>query len=245
MSANLWRTIKDKIMEGEGALWTFIIGLMMLIAGLVMMWEDFLSTRAGLVQIQAEYDVVVVAAAGALFWMSIMPWIGQIGFLTIWSLDMTSRWRKAGLGLAAFFFLMDFVSDVQFRSGGTFLVAGEGVQLTPTVAVASLLTIIFFTIGSEVFVTAGFALTMTLFEPAATEFAKQIAGMINAVRKARGHLVKASGGGKRPSGGGQASPSGLPGGLPGLPEFLPPTDFSTPGQPRNNQQQQQQKRRPR
>jgi hypothetical protein len=242
MSANLWRTIREKITEGGGALWSWIIGMMMLMAGLVMMVEDFASTRAGLVLIQETYGVVVVATPGALFWMSVMPWIGQIGFLMIWSLDMTSRWRKAGLGLAVFFFLMDFVSDVQFRSANTFLVPGEGANWNAQVAVSSLLTLIFFTIGSEVFTTAGFALAMTLFEPAITEFARLLAGVINAVRAAQAHVRGAtSGKGGKPSGG-QPRPASQPT-IPGLPDFMPPIGANGPGQPRNNQQQQRRKPR--
>ena len=130
---------------------------------------------------------------------------GQIVFLGLWSLDTSRKWALAA---AILWFVLDFISDVQFRSDAMlFPLDGSGMKLNRTVLVSALLTFIYFTIGAELFITASSAMVVTLFPDAIKEFAKLRASITVAFRDAEKILRDAGkpGGGGNSGGGGQSN----------------------------------------
>ena len=166
MGRNLWQTIQQEVRGGPMALTIFIAGLAALILSLVLTAEDFMSSLHGLESLQLAFGVQAVTWPFVLYFMAAAPQVGQIVFLALWSLDTSRKWALAA-GLA--WFLLDFISDVQFRSAGNlFIVPGtEGVaNQEATLVVASLMTFLYFTVGTEMFMVAGSAIVLTLLPDA-------------------------------------------------------------------------------
>ena len=175
------------------ALYLFIMGVIAFFVGIVMTWEDFVSSLAGLRLLQTVFGVQPVSSDWVIYVMAITPWVGQVVFFGLWSLDTSRKWA---LAVSLGWFLLDFVSDVQHRSAGQFLPIGGGVNLTSSVGISAVMTFIYFTVGAELFTTAAFALTTTLFSPAARAAGRMWAGGRAAVREAKGEMSRASGHGQ-------------------------------------------------
>ncbi len=209
MSQNIWDTLSSKVRGGPMALSLFVIALAALVIGIVLSVEDWKSSYDGLIYLEQAFSIRTVSWSWVQLVMAITPWVGQIVFLGLWSLDTSRRWA---LAVAVMWFVLDFVADVQLRSNAVlFPLDGGSMNLNRTVAVSSILTFLFFTVGAELFVTAGSAIVVTLFPDAVKEFARLRASVKVAFRDAERILKQSEqrGGG---SGGGQSH--GLPTGQP-------------------------------
>lgn len=166
---NLWETVTVGVRGGPMSLFLFLVGFVAGIVGIILSWEDFVSSYYGIISLQTAFGIQAVSEAWVLYVMAATPWIGQVTFFGLWSLD-TKRWWALLVSLV--WFALDFLSDVQFRSGETFIpLEGGQMQMTTAIYVSAAMTFLYFTIGAELFVTASSALVVTLFPDAVREVA--------------------------------------------------------------------------
>ena len=202
---NIWDTLSSKVRGGPMSFSMFGIAVVAFVIGFSLSLEDWMSSYEGLLFLEQAFGVRTVSWEWMRLVMAITPWVGQIVFLGLWSLDTSRKWALAA---AILWFVLDFISDVQFRSDAMlFPLDGSGMKLNRTVLVSALLTFIYFTIGAELFITASSAMVVTLFPDAIKEFAKLRASITVAFRDAEKILRDAGkpGGGGNSGGGGQSN----------------------------------------
>lgn len=175
MGSNLWDTLSSKVRGGPMSLGLCVIGILSLLIGLILSYEDLMSSYVGIQSLESVFGVVAVSADWVRYVMALAPQIGQIVFISLWSLDTSRRWALVA-GVA--WFLLDFISDVQFRSGGAFLPGTGGIELGTTTLVSAGMTVIYFTVGAEMFIVAGAAIAVSLFPDAVRQ-----AGILRASTK--------------------------------------------------------------
>ena len=167
---NLWTTLQQEVRGGPLALYLFIMAVFAFIIGCILSIEDFMSSYYGLQMLEQAFGIQASTWSWVLVVMAATPWVGQIIFFGLWTLDTSRRWAFVA---ATIWFSLDFISDVQMRSAGTFIpLDGSGIQYDSTVIVASLLTFLFFTVGAELFITAGTAMILALFGDAVREYVR-------------------------------------------------------------------------
>jgi len=168
MSRNLWDTIAQRTRGGAMVLTFFISGLAAFILSIVLSFEDTLSSLHGIRSIEQAFNLNIVTYEIVLWFMALAPQVGQMVFGALWTLDTSKRWP---LVVLLFWFLFDFVADVQYRSAGQLFPLGGGINLGSDVMVAASMTFVYFTIGAELFMVAGSALILTLYPDARKQWA--------------------------------------------------------------------------
>lgn len=168
MSRNLWDTIAQRTRGGAMVLTFFISGLAAFILSVVLSFEDTLSSLHGIRSIEQAFNLNIVTYEIVLWFMALAPQVGQMVFGALWTLDTEKRWP---LVVLLFWFLFDFIADVQYRSAGQLFPLGGGINLGSDVMVAASMTFVYFTIGAELFMVAGSALVLTLYPDARKQWA--------------------------------------------------------------------------
>lgn len=171
---NIWRSIEKGITGGPYVLWVMFIALCGVILGGWFFWEDYQSSRQGIQLLEQVFGLNTVNHPWTYGFMSIAPQIGQILFLALFTINPKKNWWAGAVALA--WFGLDFTSDVQDRSAGHLIVLSatgfNQVNFDTKTAVAAIETFFFFTVGSELFLTAGVALIITLFPASVGEYVK-------------------------------------------------------------------------
>lgn len=181
---NIWTTLQGEVHGGPLALYLFVLGVVAFIIGAVLSVEDAVSSYRGLQMLETTFGVNVVSYDVVLYVMAITPWVGQIVFFGLWSLDTSRKWA---LITAIVWFVLDFISDVQYRSAAQlFPLDGSGInpQSWDTILVSAGMTFLFFTVGAELFITAATAITVALFADAISEYARMRLAVREAFAKA-------------------------------------------------------------
>ena len=183
MGRNLWDTVSSEVQGSSMALWLFVVGFVAGVVGIVLSMEDFVSSYHGIRSLELAFGVTAVSHVWVYYVMAIAPWVGQVAFIGLWTLD-TSRFWALMAGIV--WFALDFVSDVQYRSGGSFVpLDGQPADVGPGMWVSMAMTFLYFTIGAELFVMASSALVVTLFPSAVRELAQMRARTTMALEDAR------------------------------------------------------------
>lgn len=143
----------------------FVLAGIMLTIGLNHFVEDTYSSYYGLKALESFYGLKVQIFDWSYATMSLAPQIASMVFFYMYLSDTT---RKEFLIGSAASQAMDFFSDSWYRSGGQLF---SGIELF---GVSSLLTFVYFSIGSEVFLTIGGGLVIKLFAPAVASFRQAI-----------------------------------------------------------------------
>lgn len=195
---NLWDTIAKEVRGGPMSLSVFLIGLVALILGVIFSVADYRSSLAGLQTLEQAFNVQAAGGAWTLGAMALAPQVGQMVFLSLYSLDTSRKWA---LFAAAAWFVLDFVSDVQFHSVNTLFpveTIGEGGVVIPagvrngaTIGVAAAMNIMWFSVGAELFLVAGAAIVLTLWQDAVREFILLWASFGRAIADARSDAADA------------------------------------------------------
>lgn len=163
---NLWVTLRSKIKDGPMALSIFLIGFMALMLGLIFSWSDYLSSLYGLLSLMDVFTLRIAGGDWVIKAMAMAPQVGQMVFISLYTLDTSRRWALAAAGM---WFALDFISDIQYNSGNTFLPQSGGIGTTTTVGVAAGINIMWFSVGAELFLVAGSAIVLTLLTDAIRE----------------------------------------------------------------------------
>jgi hypothetical protein len=167
--ANLWDTVRDKA-RGPAALTLFVVGCILFVFSVVLSYEDATSSLRGLQLLESTFGVTPVANQWVLYVMALTPQVAQVAFLSIWTFD-TRKWWWLVAAIVAF--AIDFIFDVQLRSSNTLFTPG-GVGVTPTAGVGAMITLLFFSPGAEIMMTASTVLIISLFPQAIEEARSQV-----------------------------------------------------------------------
>ena len=159
---------------------------------LVLVSQDILSSRLGFEQLEEVFDIVP-ASNGYVYWViSAVPTVGQMGFAYLYMYNTDRKWA---LVVAVWFMLIDLVADVQHRSGNNFmLLAQDGVNVnwdTTATWISIGISLGWYTIGSELFFTAGGGLLLAAFPDAVEAWVKLEIRIRVSVARARAKLKKA------------------------------------------------------
>lgn len=164
--SNLFDNAAKKLRNSSFVLQVMVVAVLMFACSLVLMYEDTYSSYNGFKQLETVFGVNPANSELAYIVISIVPQIGQIGFFYLYAMDTRRKWA---LGVAAMFFLIDLTADVQDRSAGQFIVlAPEGINVatSPATWVSVGISIGWYTVGSELFFTAGGGLILAAFPDA-------------------------------------------------------------------------------
>lgn len=179
---SIFKSTGQKIKNEKVVLWLFVAALTMLIFGLYHFYEDMLSSRYGLQMLEQAYGLVPATHEVTYWTISFSPQIVQIVFAYM----LLSKPKKTTMTHVAIFlglvfvFALDFLTDVWYRTNGE-------VFNDPKIFIAGgILTLLVFTIGSEVFITVGVGITLELLTPAKVQFTKLIDEFFSASHKKRG-----------------------------------------------------------
>lgn len=170
--SNLFQSLSKNIRGSSFVVWITILAFFAMFIGLVHFVEDTYSSYLGIGHLERVFGLKPTNYQITYFTMSIAPQVGQIIFAYMWLSDRKKNWW-AGL-IAVGFFAVDFVADLQDRSNGL-LFPSDGTTMQEhldAVVLSALLTFGYFTIGSELFITAGAGLILELFNDAVEQAAK-------------------------------------------------------------------------
>lgn len=181
--ANVFDDVGNKIKGGPFVLWVCLLCMAMFVIGVAHFIEDTVSSRNGLALLEQTFLIKPVNINFVYWTLSLTPQIGQTVLSYMFFLDRKKN--KWALALAIAFFLVDFISDVEDRSNQHFLPVGGGVNLDSTTLVASILTLMAFTVGSELFLSVSTGMFLTLFRDAIKQFGILYAGVIKEWADAR------------------------------------------------------------
>jgi len=152
MGHNLYQSIAKKA-EGR-ELGLFLVGLTLLIVGLNHFAEDTLSSRYGIEWLERAFNIRVATYEFTYWTMSIANQVGQVVCGILWAFDTEKNSRYGGL--AVFFFVVDLGSDVWYRSSEL------AIAQPATGGATAILTVLYFTLGSEFFIMLGFGICMSV-----------------------------------------------------------------------------------
>jgi hypothetical protein len=177
-----------KIKDSSSIILIFFVSILMFVIGLNHMYEDILSSRHGLQWLSMAFGVIPVSLNITWWTMSAAPSIGQIVlvFLRL-TLSEPAGGGKAYLEYEAkkklftwgawFLFVLDNVSDIWYRSNemASFesLLVGAGI------------TLVWYNVMSELFVTMGFGLVTTLFPFFVVQWSRMTDKMIKSLLEAK------------------------------------------------------------
>lgn len=158
--ANIFQKISRK-MDGIAFI-VFVIAGAAIAIGLIGTVEDTTSSKLGLEKLMLHYDLELITYEFVALAIALAPQVGQVLFGYVYLADSNNKWS---LWVALGFFSIDFVSDLYHRTSGM-------MGFDERTLVAGLFTLLYFTIGSEMFVTFGFGVLMEVSEDAAAQFNK-------------------------------------------------------------------------
>lgn len=183
--SNLFQSLSKNIRGSSFVVWITILAFLATFIGLVHFVEDTYSSFVGLNQLESAFGLKPANYAITYFTMSIAPQVGQIIFGYMWLMDRKKNWW-AGL-VAVGFFGVDFVADLQYRSNGLLFPVDGSTTMDhiEAVSLSAFLTFGYFTVGSELFITAGAGLILELFNDAVDQAANIYVSLRKAIIDAR------------------------------------------------------------
>lgn len=162
---NLFVLVHKKT-EGALTIIVFISSMMMFLIGINLAVEDTYTSYMGLQAYQATFGLTLNAWPITFWSESLLPQVGQIVFFYVFFSDVRKNWWALIIALGLL--CVDFYADIYYRTGGI-LSLNEGVELRRTIA-GGVITLFYFTIGAELFISIGFGLAMTTMAPAIKNF---------------------------------------------------------------------------
>ena len=165
---NLFLTVHRKT-QGTLTIITFLASLAMLLIGINLFIEDTYTSYMGLQEYQAHFGLSLAIWPITYWSESLVPQIGQIVFFYVFFSDMKKNWWAA---LVAFsLLLVDFYADLYHRTQGSLSLS----TLTEERTIAGgIITLFFFTVGAELFISMGWGISMTTLAPAINQTKKII-----------------------------------------------------------------------
>ena len=188
--SNLFQAFARQLRGSSFVIWITLLAFFALFIGFVHFAEDTYSSYIGLGRLETAFGLKPANYTVTYFTMSIAPQVGQIIFSYMYLVDRQRNWW-AGV-LALLFFGVDFMADLQDRSGGL-LFPSDGSTMFDhlgALTLSAMLTLGYFTIGSELFITAGAGLILELFNDALEQLTEIYIAMRQALRQTRQRLAQ-------------------------------------------------------
>jgi len=154
--SDLYQNAVDKYKNSPSIVILFVLAVVMFLIGANHFIEDTYSSKYGLENLERAYNLNVQIFDWSYWTMSLAPQISSIVFAYLYLSNTNRKWTGwiAGLSQA-----MDFFADSWYRSNGQ-LMDGWGVA-----GISTLLTFVYFSVGSELFVSVGAGLIIKMFAP--------------------------------------------------------------------------------
>lgn len=165
---NLFTDIRDGIKGQKLIALVWLLSVVVVGIGLVLSADDLMSSREGVDMLEG-YGVTAATWPVTAWALALTPQAAQVLFFYLYATDSENNGRFLWYALLAL--SVDLITDVQFRSGGA-LVPFDATQ-TESIIYSTILSVLAFTIGSEVLLTTGLGLVLELFAPAVVQL-KQI-----------------------------------------------------------------------
>jgi len=179
---NVFQAAYSRLKNSTLIVWIAFAAIILFFSSLNLFIEDAKSSRDGIALLELAFGVQPVNYAITYWTMSVLPQVVQIVFMYMFLVDIRKNWWAAAVVVV--FFLIDFISDVQDRSNQHLFPLDGGVNVDATTMSAVLLTFLFFTLGSELFMTASVGLLLEIFPDALEQTARLWARVRDAFRSA-------------------------------------------------------------
>jgi len=183
---NIFQWANKKLQGSTFIIWIFMVVVMLLMASINFVVEDASSSREGITLLEQVFGVRPVNHDITYWTISITPQLVQIVFMYLFLLEPRKNWWA--LVVVGLFFSLDFVADLQQRSNGMLFNEATGFTVNSTVTVAAMFTILFYTIGSELFMTVTMGLILELLPATITQTAVLIGKTKDKLAEARGMM---------------------------------------------------------
>ncbi len=165
---NLFLLVHRKT-EGALTIIVFLASITMFLIGVNLFAEDTYTSYMGLQTYQATFGLTLNAWPITFWSESLLPQVGQVVFFYIFFSDMKKNWWA--LIIAFGLLTIDFYADLYYRTSGIISFDSESIRRT---VAGGVVTLFYFTIGAELFISIGFGLAMTTMAPAIKNFKQLI-----------------------------------------------------------------------
>lgn len=179
---NVFQAAYSRLKNSTLIVWIAFAAILLFIFSLNLFAEDAKSSRDGIALLELAFGIQPVNYAVTYWTMSVLPQVVQIVFMYMFLVDIRKNWWAAVV--VGVFFLIDFISDVQDRSNQHLFPLEGGINLDATTLSAVMITFLFFTLGSELFLTASVGLLLEIFPDALEQTAILWARVKDAFRSA-------------------------------------------------------------
>lgn len=154
--SDLYQAAVDKYKGSPSIIILFVLSFIMLILGCNHFIEDTYSSKIGLENLEKAYNLNVQIFSWSYWTMSLAPQIASMVFSYLYLADTRKKWALwVALGSQG----MDFFADSWYRSNGQLF------QTWQVAGVSTLITFIYFSIGSEFFISVGGGLVIKMLAP--------------------------------------------------------------------------------
>jgi hypothetical protein len=195
--SDIYQTTIEKYKGSPTIVVIFFFSVLMFAIGLNHFIEDTWSSFYGLKSLEATYGLNIQIFDWSYWTMSLAPQVATLVFFYIYLSNNKVKWPLyVSLGAQA----MDFFADSWYRGNGNLL------QSWDVFLISGLLTFVYFTIGSEFFLSVGGGLIIKLIAPAIQTWKVNIGGIAKAAKGE--YRPEGSGGGDKSKGdhGGRGKP---------------------------------------
>lgn len=179
---DFYQNTVNKFKGSPSSVVLFIGALVMFVIGVNHFVEDTYSSYYGLLNLEARYNLNVQIFDWSYWTMSLAPQVASVVFFYLYLADKGRKW----LVLSAAAQLMDFFADAWYRGNGLLL------ENLGVFTISSALTFIYFSVGSEVFISVGGGLILKMLAPALSAWKTE---MRNISMASRGQYGGGGGGG--------------------------------------------------
>ncbi len=186
--SNVFQQISKRIRGSTFVIFLHFMAMVLTVIGVVHFVEDTQTSRIGIAMLERVYEIRPTIYPITYVTMSLAPQVGQVVFFYMFLVDWKKNWWA--LAVAAGFFTIDFVADLEARSNGMLVGGGD----TEAILVSAAITLGFFTIGSELFLTAGIGLVLELATDSLDQCLELYVRYQRVVDKAKRRIVQATSG---------------------------------------------------
>lgn len=185
--SNFFDVFAKKFKDSPVVIWVHVLSWLLFFAGVMLTVEDVASSRYGIQMLEQTYGIKPVNYSIMYWVISIVPTLATVVFFYAYLVE-PKGWY---IGVAAWFAIMDNIADIQMRTGGQFITA-QGLNFDATTVIGGLLSLSFYTVGSELFLSTSVGLILVTFVYTVEQYKKQAILIGKAVTNAKREIGEAN-----------------------------------------------------